>query len=478
MSGAYDYTSSGPRTALPSVMADHYSATQVDTYDLCARKWAFDKIDGIDSPPNASAALGLEIHGQLERYERDGIQLDLTTKAGEIAMTGLHFLPPPGTPGMVVEGSFMLSAWGHRYKGLKDLSLPPGVLPPPLLWVPGDPLPTYWDFDPSIPTVIDHKSTSDFKWAKTRENLPDNVQAAIYGAEAMIRYGTDRARLRWVYYRTKKPYKAKAVQIVVTRDQIEKTLIRIKTLSDEMTVIRQSGLKALDLPPNAKACSMFGGCAFQDRCNLSAQERMFSIMTQTAETDKAAFVAQIRAQMAAKGGAGVAINPPVGAMNGAGPAMQKSPDGLHYLDPATNSWLPIPPAQAAPPPPPAPPVPPPPPPGPPPAPSTNVPPGAQVTADGAYFLAPGGTAWEKVEIIAPAQVAPPPPPPPPPAPGAAPMPPMASAPAEAPKRGRGRPRKNPPAPGAAPEDQDQDAGLCEAYENLAAAYMRLADHYR
>jgi hypothetical protein len=123
------------------------SATQLDTADGCLRKWAWEKIDGYPRPQNASAALGSEVHAQLEDWLQEGKPFDLTTKAGEVAMAGYHLIPAPGTPHMAVEQEFVLEAWGHRIFGLKDLEFQ------------------------DRPEVWDHKTTKDPKWAKTPEEL-------------------------------------------------------------------------------------------------------------------------------------------------------------------------------------------------------------------------------------------------------------------------------------------------------------------
>jgi hypothetical protein len=417
------------------------SASQIKDAEECWRKWGWRKLDGVRSDGNAAAQLGKESHAQAEAYYKHGTPLDLTRPSGEIIFTGFQHAPPVGTPGLEIEGQFYLMAWGHRFYGLKDLALPPGP--------------------DGIPTVYDWKTTKEFKWAKTAEELPDDAQAAIYAAESMVRYRTDTARLVWIYCRTTKPYKSKPVTAIVTRERIGPTLLRIRGVADQMADYESRGLKALDLPYNANACARYGGCPHIERCNLSPVEILQSKMSQDTEADKVAFLQKVNDKMAAQGGAGVA-----------GPPMQLSPDGKHYLDPATNTWLPVvaPPAVVAPPPPP-PPVqaaPPPPPPAPP-APATNVPPGATLSPDGAYFMAPGSTEWVQVQIQPPA----------PPAP--APMPTMVAPPpppgAEV-KRPRGRPRKN-PLPGQ-PQAQgtEPDDDLADAYDAVARACTALAEALR
>lgn len=398
---------------------DHLSASQLATYgDECPRKWGFRKLDGLEEPSGAAADFGSRAHLQAEGYERFGIPLDLTTPEGECIFAGVHLLPKPGTPGMVVEGDMVLNAWGHLIIGRKDIE----ILPTPGGFI--------------RPKVIDHKTTSNFGYALNEETITTNIQAVLYAADAMVKTGSDSCDLEWIYYKSKKPYKAFPVRATVTRAQITPTLERIKTLADEIQLIKSLGLKARDLPYNTKACHKYGRCPYYDPCGLTANERMHALMSQDLEAQKAAFLAKLNAKKATENGVnGIPMNPPPHAPQA--PAMpappglpagaQLSPDGQSYWCPGMTTWAPVPAAAPAPPPaPPAPPAPPPPPP-----------------ASPVYA----------------------PPPPPPPAPEAQPV----AAPATPPKR-RGRPPKAPPVPGA-PAVASTEA---DAYETIGEGFLELA----
>ena len=75
----------------------HVSASQIDTYLGCGRKWWFGKILGLPTPTHPSAALGGEIHEALEKYLTDGTLPDPNTKIGRIIAPGIKFLPEPGS---------------------------------------------------------------------------------------------------------------------------------------------------------------------------------------------------------------------------------------------------------------------------------------------------------------------------------------------------------------------------------------------
>ena len=61
------------------------SASQISNYRDCARKWWYQSILGLQTPQNASAALGEAVHAQLEAYLNDGDYPDTAKTAGRIA---------------------------------------------------------------------------------------------------------------------------------------------------------------------------------------------------------------------------------------------------------------------------------------------------------------------------------------------------------------------------------------------------------
>ena len=69
------------------------SPTQIDTYTLCQRKWAWTALAGLRGIQNESAALGSAVHKVIEVFFRSGMPIDMTTDVGEIAMSGYHLWP-------------------------------------------------------------------------------------------------------------------------------------------------------------------------------------------------------------------------------------------------------------------------------------------------------------------------------------------------------------------------------------------------
>ncbi len=169
------------------------SASQIETFTSCQRKWGWRALDKIEVPPHASAAKGTLIHSQFERYLK-GESLDYSTpalrEAAERAMPGIVNIPQPKSPGMLIEHGFTLpTERGILFRGFMDVVVPHAHVVPGLT---GD-----------NPCVIDHKSTSSFRYAKTKDVLLTDVQAMIYAYETMRTYRSPVVDLVWNYVTTK-----------------------------------------------------------------------------------------------------------------------------------------------------------------------------------------------------------------------------------------------------------------------------------
>jgi CRISPR/Cas system-associated exonuclease Cas4 (RecB family) len=266
----------------------HHSPSSIKSFLRCPRRWAWEKVEGVRVESAPSAALGTRVHEILEAWLRDGTTPDLREEfsyahphsptdrtvrhPGQIARTGLHLLPAPGTVDVEAEmyigrehspnGPYFGRLDGHKPYALEVL-------------------------------VLDHKTTSDPRYALTEETLRKDVQAVMYAAWAMIRYGVVNVRLRWIYSLTKKPYRAWAVEVVVHRDEIAPVLETIDRTAAAMWRIYSVGVRALDVPPNPSACSDFGGCPHRARCALTPQQTLEALMSANESPDLDALLASM-----------------------------------------------------------------------------------------------------------------------------------------------------------------------------------------
>ena len=229
------------------------SASQIQTFADCQRKWAWRYVEGVEDAPNKSAELGKAVHAELEKYLRGG-DIDFTSEIGYIAASGLEHLPKPGTPDLIVEEEFHFEGpSGHTYLGYKDLEEPG--------------------------TITDHKTTSDLKWAKTPEDLQTDIQATLYAVDYFRKHSEEKSvQLRWVYYQTRNTKKSTVTLLTVDQRETWNKFLAIEQIAGRMH--EASKLRALDLPANINHCSAYGGCPHQGRCNLSPFDKMRSHMEQ------------------------------------------------------------------------------------------------------------------------------------------------------------------------------------------------------
>lgn len=313
------------------------SPSQVATLDSCDRKWAWEKLARQPRKFNAAAQLGTECHDVLEMWEGKGIPPDPKTIQGKIVLPGLKFLPQPSKL-LQLERYMMFSFGGHDWHGYKDIEY--------FAWVEGRPL----------AIVNDHKTTSNLIWALTEEQLVADPQGVIYGYDGMLKYGTQEAWLRWIYYQTRGAKKAIVVQSRVSFEQARAGMEVLVPLADRMDAYRQHAAAILDecglkrfttkdverlalldageepvlgapddednpnhaanvavlrsandklhklvrsLPFNPLTCSAYGGCHYQQQCGLTAMQKIVSRMKQEGKT---ATLAELMAQRAASKG--------------------------------------------------------------------------------------------------------------------------------------------------------------------------------
>lgn len=288
------------------------SPSQIETSDICDRKWALEKLDGIKRPPNKYAQRGDDAHKVLEDWQ-NGSTIDFDSDIGKIVAPGLRFLPKPGSH--LTEHWFIFRTENATYHGKKDLK---GKDPSP------------------IRTVWDHKTTVDLKWMKTPEKLRRDPQANIYAVSEIreaeeLGIRVERVEQNWVYYQAdpEKP-KARKVQLHVLPDQNTRVPVCPKDvqkdhfgimyydeLFERFAEIEQKALKLLeyhrrfeageirggiDVPYDVGGCDKFGGCPYRDvSCVLTVRERIAGMEAKMKLGEK--MKADLAAKQAAAGGA-------------------------------------------------------------------------------------------------------------------------------------------------------------------------------
>jgi hypothetical protein len=244
------------------------SPTQVTKFRRCQRIIGFEYVEGIKAPPSPKQKFGSDVHAFLEDWLAHGVLPD-DSPEGRVAKQGIDkaWLPMPDRR-LLVEHEFQYPMRRELDMfGFVDCAVPPDISDPPL--------------------VIDHKTTSDLRWAKTADQLAADEQALIYATWGMLKWQVPVVRARWIYYAasnpqggTRKPRGAKPVE--VTFDcRTELFAAKLKKLEEDVLAlarIRRSRIRGLDLPASPGSCGMFGGCFYQDRCALTGGDRLAAYM--------------------------------------------------------------------------------------------------------------------------------------------------------------------------------------------------------
>lgn len=248
----------------------YFSPTAVTKYHRCKRLYAFEYNERIKPPPSDKQEFGSDVHKQLERWLKKGKYPD-DSSVGLTAQQAIDkgWLPEPNEK-LLVEAMFSYSI----KKGLGVAGYIDCVVPPELT--------------KAEPLVIDHKSTSDLRWAKTEEELLIDPQVLIYCVWAMLTYKFPQARARWVYYAAsnpkdgspRKPRGAKPVEVLISNQdkQVMNAIEMLIADLEAMAVIRKENKPGLSFEPNVEACGSYGGCPHIERCNLTPGDTLAAYM--------------------------------------------------------------------------------------------------------------------------------------------------------------------------------------------------------
>ena len=306
------------------------SASQISTYASCQRKWAWRYVAGILEPSKPAAELGGRVHAILEAWLASGVAPDPSTHEGRIALAGIKHLPPPGS-GMVERG-FILHSRRNSYLGYVDFQ--------------------YLSAQDLTVTILDHKTTSSLRYAKTPEELLVDIQALIYALYAFLAWNVSEVTLKWVYYTTANvPRSPPPVVAKVHLPVVLERFADIERLGDEIVYHAQNKTHPLALKPTASTCGAYGGCPHKSICNLSEDERLRSIMSEATMAEKLGMVPvhdpntpqtqQSFPQWAGAPMSQAAPPPPPNPFAQQAPQPVQGNDGRMYLQQLDGSWVPV-----------------------------------------------------------------------------------------------------------------------------------------
>lgn len=256
-----------------------FSPTQISMYRDCQRQWGFRYIRRIKAPPSRHQQFGLDVHNINERWLKYGMPPPQTL-AGYVYKTAMRFLPPPGR--CTVEGKFDWLPDNEVFAitGIMDV-----------LEIMAD----------GVPRVDDLKTTGDFRWMLSPEDLREDPQCVTYVARTAAQLDVDVVRARWIYMlRAKRTRPARPVDIEMRLPEIAEAWEGVAATCREMVLRLEQKARPEDLPQSLGACGKYNGCPYEDICGITPQERFAAAMTQMTLKEK----------LLAQAGQQPAINPP------------------------------------------------------------------------------------------------------------------------------------------------------------------------
>lgn len=239
-----------------------FSASQVSKWRGCPRAWGYSYIDNRKTPAGPGAALGSQVHKELENWLTEKVVPD-----SQIARALTPLLPHPDHKDLLVEQPIRVLFPVGAARGFIDLLV---LKPKPEFW------PVGWEWSPDIPVVVDHKTTKDIQsYALTEDGLKSDVQAILYGIAARVEISRKRGcalsdvpevDLSWGYTKTAGSRQVRAVRVRQSLALVEEHLPPILAVAADIRAAKTHAITE-DLPANLDHCGAYGGCSYKDDCS-------------------------------------------------------------------------------------------------------------------------------------------------------------------------------------------------------------------
>lgn len=228
---------------------EHFSASQLSSFDRNPRYWTFNKLLGLETPKTAALDWGTNFHLAMARFLRTG---ELSKKFAPWISEWIEKMPMPIRPGRLdgVEENFTLNLLE---------SCPPFI----------GSIDAWLIHDDKI-LIMDHKSMKNFRYAKTENDLKVNDQLIIYAHYILTKINKDEVVIQHNQFaKEEKKEKVKIVNTLLTRKEVNDIIECIKTKAISMmgtwSKVNEKGWEAAE--ENCDKCRwMYGGCPFRDIC--------------------------------------------------------------------------------------------------------------------------------------------------------------------------------------------------------------------
>lgn len=238
------------------------SASQIDRWEQCERQWFGGYVEGEWAPQSEAQARGTAIDLEVQRHYRG----EPVAAGWRAAVDGIVRLLPPNPR---IQHKILVPTYdgGPMLVGYPDF---------------------LYEIEPRSLLILDLKSLSDYRYAKTAAQLATNTQMVTYSAWGWMLPEVERVRVGHLAARFKKDAKHPVgYRLMDARMSELAEMERGRTLDlwgaklgkvRTMVAAANSAVKFEDLAPTGSAdadefgksgCERFGGCHFRGRCGFA-----------------------------------------------------------------------------------------------------------------------------------------------------------------------------------------------------------------
>lgn len=248
------------------------SPSQVETYLVCPRRWAWAHICKLWEEESRGTALGKRVHAIHEAYLRNGVVPD----PGETWVWPKDKYKKTFYPGRIALSMMPRGIYPSPKTGKTEVKL--NIKVDGVVWT----CVIDWHAlvsDDEI-VIIDHKTSADpVQYAKTVDTLPKDPQALIYSRVIIDYYKKQRATVTAHWNYGANDASPKKARVVTARFESENLITefakRMAPIGRELIRLKKAKVDPLTLPFNADACFLYHKpCKYVENCKLTTQERI------------------------------------------------------------------------------------------------------------------------------------------------------------------------------------------------------------
>lgn len=222
-----------------------------NAYGGCPRKWAYNKLAGLEEPTTSAQQFGTEGHGRFDAFWRTGDFEELS----DLERNALPFLPVGHKAYSEVNLSW-LELEGVKFQGAIDL--------------------------------VHDRNVYDYKYQSRLKNIEPNAQVFGYLREVGLQFFPKEDKQKFTFICIeKKTGKVKPIEYEFAPNEVIRAWAGYAPLIREMKDIVRDG-DVERVPCNTKSCFAYGPCPYLSICNRGQKkEEIMSFLDDLVEAKKA-----------------------------------------------------------------------------------------------------------------------------------------------------------------------------------------------